>query len=191
MFVLSSVLLLSVPAQAVQYDIWETGMSQAEIIAVAALNDIPLKIAGRASTSKGFNPKHINSAFYKATTLDYETTTLERETTVVLKMTKEEPKKLYEIEVRIHEVTGDPKFENELIEIMTNKYGPPATTTFKPEHKTIAWRQGGSSHILYKWLSQPVVVYRDMKMKRLAALERKPTEIVRINGFSLIDISKF
>ena len=191
LLLLFGLLHLPVTAMAIQFDMWETGMSQAEMIAVSASNDIPLKKVGITSTSSGFNPQYINTDFYKATAVGYETTILERNTTVVLKLTEEEPKKLYEIEVQMHGEANDEKFNRELMEILTNKYGPPMKTFNEPGHKTIAWQQGDYGQIFWKKLSRPVIVYRDIKTKLITELREKSSDIVQINGFSILDIGKF
>jgi len=66
---MSTLTSLMIPAPisfAIQFDIWETGMSIQEVVGLARKHDLPIAREGLIPGSKKFDPKLINEESYKS-----------------------------------------------------------------------------------------------------------------------------
>jgi hypothetical protein len=180
----------AIDTHAIEFDLWRTGMSLKEIIAVARSNDIPLFPNKVYSGGKGFNPNRINENFYKSTTFAYQTDLLGKHCVVKLLTTGEEPKWLYEIEVDFTGAMQDKGFYEELIKILSSKYGRPGTRK-ETVFSHYLWKPELKSEVVLKWYSHPILHYIDTEIKEVALTQRSYKYQDNKNGYTKRDREKF
>ncbi|HKJ04519.1 MAG TPA: hypothetical protein VJ974_02895 [Geopsychrobacteraceae bacterium] len=155
------ILILSTPANAVEFDVWKTGMTLSEIVETAKANNIPLAAAGITSKESGFNQKFINERFWSASSVGYLTELLGVSSTVTMRITPEQPKVLYEIEVMMTGAIYNEEFTTELVRIFNQKYGPPGKATGSLKK----WTLNDTDQIVLKLFSAPIISYTDLSYR--------------------------
>jgi hypothetical protein len=122
--IFSFVVLIAPPTLSfgITFDIWETGMSVNEVVALARQHDIPIARENIYHVSKRFDPKLIDDNFYKASVLYYRTTISGRNSIVYLRLT-DDPKFIAEIDVKLFGITDGELFTKEMLGILNQKYG--------------------------------------------------------------------
>lgn len=181
---------VAINSYAIDFDIWRTGMNLKEIVAVARTNDIPLFPNKVYSGDKGFNPSRINENFYKSSTFAYQADLLGKHCVVKLITTDEEPKWLYEIEVDFTGAMQDKGFYEELIKILTSKYGRPGTKK-ETVFSHYLWKPEPKSEVVLKWYSHPILHYIDTEIKDVALTQRSYKYQNNKNGYTKRDADKF
>ena len=184
------VLSLSIEAHAIEFDIWRTGMSLSEIVAVAQAKDIPLFANKVITGSKGFDPRFLNDSFFKSSVFAYNTELLGKRCQVRLMTTDEQPKWLYEIEVSFVGAKQDKGFYEELLKLLTIKYGRPGT-----QRETIylhkLWKPEPKGEVVLKWYAHPILHYIDTDIKKMADTQRSYKYQDKKEGFIKKDADKF
>lgn len=184
------VLSLSIEAHAIEFDIWRTGMNLSEIVAVAKANNIPIFANMVITGSKGFDPRFLNDSFYKSSVFSYNTELLGKRCAVKLRTTDEQPKWLYEIEVSFVGAMQDKGFYEELLKLLTIKYGRPGT-----QRETIylhkLWKPDPKGEVVLKWFSHPILLYIDSDVKEMAVTQRSYKYQDKKEGFVKKDADKF
>ena len=89
---------VTAPSDGFSFDIWRSGLTVAEALDLAEVNDIPLHKAGLISVNKHFNPKMCLPYANIATKFDYKAQILGRQAKILLKFTPAS-RKLYSIMV--------------------------------------------------------------------------------------------
>jgi hypothetical protein len=114
------------PAFAIDFDIWETGLSRQEIFSLAQRHDLPLSKSSLNFPNQKYNPQLLVG---DATSYYYHTTLLNHHARVALRLS---PAKagygqfLYEIEILFadHRKTRD--FDSYVLDMLQKKYGRPS-----------------------------------------------------------------
>ncbi len=162
---LLAMLLVSTPALAIGFDVWNTGMTLSEIVETARVNNIPLTKTGVISKDSGFNQRYINEYFWKAASVGYLTKLLGVDSTVTMKISPEQPRILYEIEIMMAGAINKKKLYPELINMLTEKYGPPNETK-RSLKKAYQWTPDDTYQIMLKLFSAPILTYTDLSYKK-------------------------
>jgi hypothetical protein len=151
-------------SSAMQFDIWETGMSIQEVVGLARKHDLPIAREGLIPGSKRFDPKLINEEFYKASAVHYRTTISGRSSIVYLRMT-EDSKFVREIEVKLFGIANRESFTEEILGILDRKYGrheegKESLFTF------YQWKPDQHSQVRMRiWATEASIIYRDLRIK--------------------------
>jgi len=164
-FFLLVMVFISTPALAIKFDVWETGMSLAELVETAKANNIPITQAGTISMDSGFNQKFVNDGFWNASSVGYSTKLFGINSTVSMRMTPEQPRRLYEIEILMTGRMDKKKLYPELISTLIEKYGPPN----KPKRglkKIYQWTLNDTDQLILKLFSAPVLTYTDITYQK-------------------------
>jgi hypothetical protein len=162
-------------ASAVAFDFWETGMSINEVIRVAQEHDLPIARDGVIHLRKGFDPKFIDNKFFKASAVYYRTTLSGRDAAVYLRFT-DEPKFIREIVVRVHRITDKEIFIDEMLGILSNKYGSYRELK-ELFDKSYEWRPDLTSQIVLRvGGGEASIIYRDLKITKDFEDQRKQKE---------------
>jgi len=74
---------VTAPSDGFSFDIWKSGLTVAEAIVLAKVNDIPLHKAGLISVNKHFNPKMCLPYANIATEFDYKAQILGRQAKII------------------------------------------------------------------------------------------------------------
>jgi hypothetical protein len=117
-------LLSALPAWAISFDIWETGISRQEMTSVAKEHDLPLARDGFFHRDKSFNPRLLAG---EATCFYYNTTLLDHAARVRLHLSPQKGKYgqfLYEIEIMFSDVRKNRDLRPYLLKLLDDKYGP-------------------------------------------------------------------
>lgn len=154
------VLLSPLPVLALEFDVWKTGMPLTEMVATAKAHNIALTRAGVISRASGFDPRYIDERFWRASAVGYVTKLLGVTSTVRMKMAPEQPRPLYAIEIMMTGSMVKKEFYPVLIDMFTDKYGPPNKTTGRLK-KTYQWTFNDSEQIELKLFSAPILTYTD------------------------------
>lgn len=115
--------LTASPTHAIDFDIWNTGISRQEMNNIAKEHNLPLAIVGKYHTSKSFNPSYVSgegNRFY------YTTTLLEHPARVILSLSPRKERYgqfIYEIEVLFTDIRKNRDLKPYLLELLQNKYG--------------------------------------------------------------------
>jgi hypothetical protein len=157
---------------AVKYDMCETGISVNEVVSLARDHDIPVMRSGIVGIREHFDPKLVDDSFYKSSEVYYRTTIAGQPSTVYLRLT-DNPKSLYEIEVRIFNIKNKIEFIQDMIKILQQKYG-----TYRERMETVSryyeWKPDADSRIVLKGPGVEVsIVYTDIEMKRALDAQRR------------------
>jgi len=181
---------VTTPSDGFSFDIWNSGLTVAEVMDLAQDHDIPLHKSGIISVNKHFNPKMCLPYANTATEFDYNTQLLGRRAKIVLKFTPTS-KKLYSIKVTWSGpgISKKSEFRDRVEAMLIKKYGKPVKTKnhiiyktydFQINHfSTVTMRPGGN-YVLLEYL--------DKRLVRLA--EDEKTAKVR-SGFTRDDKGKF
>jgi len=157
------ILQLSTSALAIEFDVWKTGMTLTEIVETARANNIPLAAAGITSDDDGFNQRYINERFWNSSSIGYLTRLLGVSSTVTMRISPEQPKKLYEIDIMMTgAIYKENKFTTELVSIFIEKYGTPGKDTDRLKR----WTLNDAEQITLKLFSAPVITYTDLSYKK-------------------------
>ncbi len=163
------------PSFAVSFDCWETGMSINEVVRVAQEHDLPIARDGVIHLRKGFDPKLIDDKFFKAYAVYYRTTLSGRDAAVYLRFT-DEPKFIREIVVRVHRITDREIFIDEMLGILSNKYGSYRELK-ELFDKSYEWRPDLTSQIVLRvGGGEASIIYRDLKITKDFEDQRKQKE---------------
>jgi mRNA degradation ribonuclease J1/J2 len=159
----------------ITFVIWETGMSINEVVSLARENDIPIGKDGLIHGYKKFDPKLIDGNFYKASTLYYRTNLSGRNSVVYLRLT-DDPKFIREIEVRLFGITNRELFTEEMIKILSQKYG-----SYKEVRETAfrfyQWRPDKYSQVRMRVSSaEASIIYTDLRIKEHFENQRREKE---------------
>ena len=162
---LLAMLLVSTPALAVGFDVWNTGMTLSEAVETARVNNVPLTKTGVISKDSGFNQRYINEYFWKAASVGYITKLLGVDSTVTMKISPEPPRIIYEIEIMMAGAINKKKLYPELINMLSEKYGPPNEMK-RSLKKVYQWTPNESDQIMLKLFSAPILTYTDLSYKK-------------------------
>jgi hypothetical protein len=172
---LLTLLLLPSVSLAVSFDCWETGMGINEVVRVAQEHDFPIARDGVIHLRKGFDPKLIDDKFFKASVVYYRTTLAGRNAAVYLRFT-DEPKFIREIVVRVYRITDREIFTDEMLGILSNKYGSYRELQELFE-KAYEWRPDPDSRIVLRVGSgKASITYSDLKINKDFEDRRKQQE---------------
>lgn len=172
---LLTMLFISSPALAIKFDVWETGISLSELVETAKANNIPITQAGTISMDSGFNQRFINDGFWNASSVGYSTKLFGVNSTVSMRMTPEQPKRLYEIEILMTGRMDKKKLYPELVNMLIEKYGPPD----KPKRnlkKVYQWTISDTDQLMLKLFSAPVLTYTDTSYKNAAEARKNQNQ---------------
>ena len=155
-----------------KFDIWETGIGINEVVSVASNHDIPIMRSGIVAIREHFDPKLIDDLFYKSSEVYYRTTISGQPSTVYLRLT-DNPKSLYEIEVRLFNISNKKEFIHEMINVLQQKYG-----AYRERMETVfryyEWKPDENSRIVLKGPGAEVsIIYTDIEMKRALDAQRR------------------
>jgi hypothetical protein len=166
-------------SSAIKFDIWETGMSINEVVNLAFKHDIPIAREGIIHGRKKFDPKLIEDNFYKASSLYYNTNISGHQTVVYLRLTNDS-KFVREIEVRLFGIKNREDFRQEMIKILSQKYGQHQEVQgfgFKAHQ----WKPDPTSQVLMRdSAAEIVILYTDLKIKEAQEEERRQKDIGKI-----------
>lgn len=163
------------PVYAIDFDIWNTGISRQEMTSLAKEHNLPLAIEGKYHSSKSFNPSLVagdGNRFY------YKSMLLEHPARVTLSLS---PRKgqygqfLYEIEVLFTDIRKNRDLKPYLLKLLQGKYGNglPGTNLIQSLR---TWHPGQDSEV--RLISSPAslqVKYTDLKIKAIAEKLSKST----------------
>ena len=176
---LITVTILPTTSLAIKFDIWETGMSINEVVSLAFKNDIPIAREGIIHGRKKFDPKLIDDQFYMASSLYYGTNISGNQSTVYLRLTNDS-KFVREIEVRLFGVRNREDFKQEMIKVLSQKYGPHQEVR-EFAFKAHRWKPDPTSQVLMRDSGAEVVIlYTDLKIKEAQEEERRQKDIGKI-----------
>jgi len=155
-------------------------MSMNEVVGLARKHDIPIMRDGINAIRERFDPKFIDDKFYKASTIYYRTIISGQSSSVNLKLT-DDPKFVYEIEVKLFGIKGGELFTKEMVGILSQKYGP-----YKERKELVfqvyEWRPDKFSQILMKVFGpEASIIYTDLRIKELLGNQRREKERRSIN----------
>jgi hypothetical protein len=175
MFSVVTSITLPAVSFAITFDIWETGMSINEVVGLARQHDIPIARDGLIHVYNKFNPKLIDDNFYKASTLYYRTNLSGRNCVVYLRLT-DDPKFVREIEVRLFGITNRELFTEEMLGILSQKYGP-----YKEVAETVfrfyQWMPEKYSQVRMRVFGpEASIIYTDLRIKDLLESQRREKE---------------
>jgi hypothetical protein len=117
------------PAFAIDFDIWETGMSRQEIFSLAQRYDLPLSTSSVNFPNQRYNPKLL---VRDAISYYYHTTLLDHHARIALHLS---PAKagygqfLYEIEILFTDHRKTKDFDAYVLNMLQKKYGRPSRGT--------------------------------------------------------------
>jgi hypothetical protein len=167
---------LAPPAFAIDFDIWETGISRQEIISLAQRHDLPLSKSGaNFPNQKKYNPQRLVG---EATSYYYHTTLLNHHARIGLHLS---PAKagygqfLYEIEVLFtdHRKTRD--FDSYVLDMLQKKYGRPSRgTNIVQKHYVWHPEQNGEVRLITSGHTLQIK-YTDLKIQSFARELSKST----------------
>jgi hypothetical protein len=164
---------------AIKFDIWETGMSINEVVSLANKHDIPIARENMYHGYKKFSPKLIDDNFYKASSLYYRTNVSGHQSIVYLRLTNDS-KFIREIEVRLFGIKNREDFRQEMIKILSQKYGQHQVVQgfgFKAHQ----WKPDPTSQVLMRDSAAEVgIIYTDLKIKEAQEEERRQKDIGKI-----------
>jgi hypothetical protein len=159
----------------ITFDIWETGMSINEVVGLARKHDIPIMRDGIIAIREKFDPKLIDEKFYKASMIYYRTIISGQNSIVYLKLTND-PKFVYEIEVKWFGIKDKELFTEEMLGILSQKYGPyneRKELIFQPYE----WRPDQYSQVLMRvWGAESFITYTDLRIKGYLENQRREKE---------------
>jgi hypothetical protein len=163
------------PTYAIDFDIWNTGISRHEMTSLAQKHNLPLAIDGKYHVSKSFNPSLVagdGNRFY------YKTLLLEHPAKVTLSLS---PRKggygqfLYEIEVLFTDIRKNRDLKPYLLELLQKKYGNGLPGTNLIQSFRI-WHPADDEEV--RLISGPAslqIKYTDLKIKAIAEKISKST----------------
>ncbi len=170
------ILLLSpLPAWAISFGIWETGISRQDMTSVAKEHDLPLARDGLYHSNKSFNPRLLAG---EATCFYYNTTLLDHAARVRLYLS---PRKgnygqfLYEIEILFSDVRKTRDLRPYLLKLLEDKYGP---ASIKPDmiRKIRVWHPEKDGEVkLIATTASLQLTYTDTRIKAIAEQLGKST----------------
>ena len=181
---------VTAPSDGFSFDIWKSGLTVAEAIDLAEVNDIPLHRAGLISVNKHFNPKMCLPYANTAREFDYRAQILGRQAKILLKFTPAS-KKLYSITVSWSGsgISKKSEFRDQVEAMLTEKYGRPVKTKNHIIFKTYDFQINKFSNVTMRPGGNYVLLeYLDNRLSKLAMDEK--TAKVR-SGFSSGDKNKF
>jgi hypothetical protein len=189
-FLLLAILLIPPPALAIKFDVWKTGMTLTEIVETARANNIPLTQAGVIPKDSGFSQRFINERFWKASSVGYLTKLFGVNSTVSMRISSEQPRELYEIEILMAGRMDKKQLYPKLINMLIDKYGPPD----KPKRNlktAYQWTLNDTDQIKLKLFSAPVLTYTDISYKKAAEAKSRYKYQNQGNGTIKNDADKF
>lgn len=175
-FFLILVLLNAAVAQAITFDIWQTGISRQEVIAIARNHNLPIRKYGHISPGKGFNPALVQG---DADSYTYFTTLVDQPAYVDLLLS---PRKdgygqfLYEIQIRFTNIIRSRDFPPYMLRLLQEKYGR-GNSEANLIQKNWVWHPEPDGEV--RLLMSPgtlQVRYIDQKIATFAAELRKSTQ---------------
>jgi len=175
LFFIITMVVVPAIALAVSFDCWETGMSINEVVRVAQEHDLPIARDGVIHLRKGFDPKLIDDKFFKASAVYYRTTLSGRNAAVYLRFT-DDPKFIREIVVRVYKITDRKIFTDEMLGILSQRYG--AYRELKDLfEKTYEWLLDPYSRILLRvGGGEASIIYSDLKINKDFEDQRRQKE---------------
>jgi hypothetical protein len=172
------------------FDIWQSGLTVAEVIDLAEDRDIPLHKGGMVSINKHFNPKVCRPYANTATEFDYNALLLGRQARIEMKFTPTS-KKLYSIKL-VWGGTGISKkseFRDRVEAMLIEKYGRPVKVQNHIIYKTYDFQINQFSTVTMRPGGNYVMLeYLDNRLVKLA--EDETTAKVR-SGFTRGDKERF
>ena len=175
LFFIITMVVVPAIALAVSFDCWETGMSINEVVRVAQEHDLPIARDGVIHLRKGFDPKLIDDKFFKASAVYYRTTLSGRNAAVYLRFT-DDPKFIREIVVRVYKITDRKIFTDEMLGILSQRYG--AYRELKDLfEKTYEWLPDPYSRILLRvGGGEASIIYSALKINKDFEDQRRQKE---------------
>ncbi len=174
-FLLAGLITFPGVSLGITFDIWETGMSINEVVGLARQHDIPIARDGVIHAYKKFDGKLIDDNFYKASTLYYRTNLSGRDSIVYLRLT-DDSKFVREIEVRLFGINNRELFTEEMIKILSQKYG-----SYKEVTETVfrfyQWRPDKHSQVRMRVFGpEASIIYTDLRIKEHFENQRREKE---------------
>lgn len=184
------IFLIPGTALSAQFDIWKTGMTLSQIVETARQHNVPLRQDGVIAQNNGFNQKFINERFWKSEKVGYTTVLMGVGTKVILKIHPDWPRRLYEVEVRFAGKSSSQEFKNELIRMLTKKYGRPDKKLLSL-HRTYRWKLAKNDQVLLTMYSFPILSYSDVELKAHALKMKGYNAKNQKHGYTKKDSNKF
>jgi hypothetical protein len=154
---------------AIQYDVWQTGMSRQEMVTTAEKQNLPVAKDGTRHISKTFNQAMIEG---EATRFYYVTTLYQSPATVYLSFTPSifgEAQKLYDIEVVFTDKARYIELHPYLALLMMEPYGKGQNYENYWEHQLV-WHPGVNAEVrLVRNPDQVKLKYTDFEIRALGA----------------------
>ncbi len=176
-----------------KFDIWKSGIDIYEILTIARNNNIPLHRDGLISTNKNFNTKVCSKYANSATKYYYNTKLLGKYCKVELFLTPQS-KLLHSLSIRWN-YTGSKdniELENEVKNIIINKYGKPEKLSTEIFGKTYHWSPKSHIAIESNFGSSGVsLLYKDKKTQRIGEQEKTIKNNQIKTQYQNTDVSKF
>lgn len=161
--------LLATPAFAIQYDVWETGMSREEMVSIAEEQNLPVARDGYRHTAKTFNPAMVEG---DVTRFYYDTTLYQCPATVYLSFTPSllgEAQRLYDIEVVFADKKKNVQLHPHLALLLMEPYGEGMDYENYWE-KQLVWHPGVNAEVrLVRNPNQMKLKYTDFEIKAIGA----------------------
>lgn len=192
-FIMVFALVFSVPqsAQAISFDIWQTGLSRQEIISLAQRHNLPLARDGLIHSKKTYTSSLLSG---EATRYYYQITLLDQPARVRLYLS---PSKsgygqfLYEIEVTFTAIAKNRDLLPYVQRMLEDKYG-----SARRENKIVLdhriWRPESDSEVrLISGSGTLQIKYTDLKIKRFAEDLARPTHGLPEKAVNHRDSGKF
>ena len=173
---------------AISFDIWETGMSRQQIVALARQHNLPLAKDRFRSNVKSFDPQLVvgeTDSFY------YYTNLLDHSALVRMRLS---PKRdnygqfLYEIDIQF---SNKRDLRPYLVKLLEDKYGP-GSTTFDMIRKILVWHPEQDGEVTL--INTPALlqlIYTDTKIKTFAEKLRKSTYALPRKPSAHKDVERF
>lgn len=150
---------------AIQFEIWQTGISRQEMMVIAQENDLPLAKDGYLHAGESFDPRLVEGSddrYY------YLTTLLEQPAKVRLFLTSPRPgveQRLYEIETSWNDPAKHRPLLHALVSRMDSQYGR-GRTAKNSFQKSLTWNpEPGQEILLLLTPTMLQVTYTDLKIR--------------------------
>jgi hypothetical protein len=134
------------PAFAIDFDIWETGMSRQEIFSLAQRYDLPLSTSSANLPNQKYNPRLL---VREATSYYYHTTLLNHHARIALHLSYPRAgygQFLYEIEILFTDHRKTKDLDSYVLDMLQKKYGRPSRGT-NIIQKHYVWRETSESEV--------------------------------------------
>lgn len=176
-----------------KFDIWKSGIDIYDILAIARNNNMPLHRDGLISTNKNFNPKVCRKYANSATKYYYNTKLLGKYCKVEMFLTPKS-KLLHSLLIRWNYTGYKDKLEleNEVKNIIINKYGRPGKLSTEIFGKTYHWSPKSHIAIESSFSASGIsLLYKDKNIQRVGEQEKTIKKNQTKTQYQKTDVSKF